>query len=118
MWKSNKVPTGLNTINKLEDWNSFFAETVDETLKQVFKEEGTRVIYDYLENNSHLKREEIAEKTKVFSAGLEKLLSTAAPMIEKLILKNLHSKLGLKFVEKKGYRFTDYVEELRKRCGL
>jgi len=60
-----------------------------------------------------LKREEIADKTEVFSAALEKLLSSAKPAIEKMILKNLYHKLELKFEEKKGYEFSDYIKELR-----
>jgi len=93
--------------------SDLLANVVDETLTQVFKKEGVRVIYDYFENNHHLKREEIAEKPGVFSNGLERLLGSAAPVIENLILKNLHAKIGLKFREKKGYGFSDYVKELR-----
>ena len=89
----------------------------DETLKQVFREKGAKVIYDYLENNAHLKPEEIAEKPEVFSAGLERLMVSAAQMIEKLILENLYGKLGLRFREKEGYEFSDYIKELREECG-
>ena len=90
-------------------------EAVDETMKRVFREAGAKVIYGYLENNSHLKREEIAEKPGVFSAGLEMLLGSGAPVVKKLILKNLYSKLELKFREKKGYEFSDYVKELEEK---
>ena len=103
----------IEISEKAERLNDLVINVADETLKQIFKEEGTRAIYDYLENNSHLKREEIGGKPKVFSAGLERLLGSAAPVIENLILKNLHAKLGLKFREKKGYGFSDYVKELR-----
>jgi len=103
----------IEISEKAERLNDLVVNVADETLKQIFKEEGVKVIYDYLENNSHLKREEIAEKPKVFSGGLEGLLGSAAPVIENLILKNLHAKLGLKFREKKGYGFSDYVKELR-----
>jgi hypothetical protein len=105
----------LRTAGKREV-DDLLLSVVDETMKQIFKEEGIRVIYGYLENNSHLKREEIAEKLKVFSAGLKRLLGSAAPVIEKLILKNLYSKVGLKFREKKGYGFSDYVKELEEEC--
>jgi len=99
---------------KLED---LLPNVIDETLKQVFKEEGAKTIYVFIENNSHLKREEIVEKPEVFSDGLEKLLGSGAPVIEKLILKKLYRKLELKFRGKKGYEFSDYIKELRKRCG-
>lgn len=86
---------------------------VDETLTQIFKEAGVKVIYDFLENKCHLKHEEIAEKTKDFSAGLERLLGSASPVIEKMILKNLYSTLRMEYMEKEGYRFLDYLKELR-----
>ena len=89
---------------------------VDETMRQIFREAGVKVIYDYLENNCNLKREEIAEKPEVFSAGLKRLMVSAALVIEKMILENLYRKLGLKFEEKEGYEFSDYIKELRKRC--
>ena len=106
------VTKRLYTMERLDD---LLFKVVDETMKQVFRETGTNVIYGFLANNSHLKREEIAEKTEVFSAGLERLMGSGAPVIEKLILKNLYRRLGLKFEEKDGYGFSDYVKELRKR---
>ena len=105
----------LRTVGKCEV-DDLLLSVVDETMKQIFKEEGTKVIYGYLENNSHLKRKEIAEKPKVFSAGLKKLLGSAAPVIERLILKNLYSNVGLKFKKKRGYGFSDYVKELEEEC--
>jgi len=90
---------------------------IDETLKYVFKEPGANVIYDYLRNQCHLKREEIAEKPEVFSAGLERLLKSGALLIEKMILTNLSSRLQLKYEEKKGYKFSDYIKELKEKFG-
>ncbi len=88
-------------------------KAVDETLTQIFTEIGTNVIYEYLDVNFDLKCGEIYEKPKVFSDGLEKLLGSAAPVIEKKILMNLYFHLKLKFTEKKNYEFQDYVEELK-----
>lgn len=112
--EATEMTDQLYTMKVLDD---LLANVVDETLRQVFREEGSKVIYVFIENNCHLKREEIAEKPKVFSASLERLLGSGAPVIEKLILKNLHSKLELKFAKKEGYEFLDYIKEFRKRCG-
>jgi len=109
-----EVTKRLYIVEKTGSVDSLLLSVVDETMKQVFREEGAKAIYNYLENNSHLKREEIAEKPEVFSAGLERLLGSGAPVIENLILKNLYRRLGLKFEEKKGYEFSDYIKELRK----
>ena len=109
------VTKRLRSVEKTGRLDDLLLSVVDETMKQVFKDAGAKVIYDYLEDNSDLKREEIAENPEVFSAGLERLMVSAARVVEKLILKNLYRKLGLKFEEKEGYEFSDYVEELRKR---
>jgi len=111
-----RMPKRLRTVEKTESLDALLLSVVDETMKQVFAEVGTKVIYGFLGNNSHLKREEIAEKPEVFSAGLERLMSSGAPVIENLILKSLYSKLELKFEEKEGYEFSDYIKELRKGC--
>jgi hypothetical protein len=112
-----EVTKRLRTVEKTESLDDLLLSVVDETLRQVFREAGAKVIYDFLGNNSHLKLEEIAEKPEAFSAGLERLMVSAAQVIENLILKNLYRKLGLKFVEKEGYEFSDYIKELSKRCG-
>jgi len=116
--RQNGIVTEVTGVTKrlyaMEKLDDLLLKVVDETLRQVFRETGTKVIYDFLANNHHLKLEEIAEKPEVFSAGLERLMGSAAPVIENLILKNLYSKLGLKFEEKEGYRFSDYIKELRK----
>jgi len=115
----NRVLTEVIEVTKrlyaMETLDDLLLKVVDETLRQIFREAGTKVIYDFLENNHHLKREEFAKKPEVFSAGLERLMVSAAPVIENLILKNLYSKLGLEFEEKEGYEFSDYIKELRKR---
>ena len=119
--EKSTVSSGTKRQGKIserkEKLDNMLLEAVDETMRQIFREDATKVIYNYLENNSHLKREEIAEKPEVFSVGLERLLGSAAPVIEKLILKNLYSKLELKFEEKKGCEFSDYIKELRKESG-
>lgn len=112
--KKISLSDGLNVMEKCENWNSFFAEVVDETLKQIFKKEGAKAIYKFLTNSANLRLEEAAEKPEVFSANLERLMVSAARVIEQIILKNLYSRLGLKFEEKNGYEFPDYIRELRR----
>ena len=93
--------------------NDLLLKAVDETLNHIFKEAGAKVIYNYLENKCHLRREEIVEKPDVFSVSLKRLLVSAAPLVEKMILENLYSKLELKFEEREGYEFSDYIMELK-----
>jgi hypothetical protein len=85
---------------------------------EVFREAGTKVIHDFIKSYSHLEREEIAEKPEVFSTGLKRLLGSGAFAIERLILKNLYRKFALKFEEKEGYEFSDHIKEMRGKCGV
>ena len=87
---------------------------VDDTLQEIFKDVGAAAIYRFLEEKSQLRREEIAEKPKIFSTSLERLLGSGAPVIEKLILRKLHSALNLEFNEKAEYDFLDCIMELRR----
>lgn len=91
------------------------SSVIDEVLKYIFGESGAKVIYSFLENNFHLKREDFAEKPDAFSNGLKNLLGPGADLVLKTILKSLYFKLELKFNEKRGYEFSEYIKELRKR---
>ena len=91
-----------------------FVEAVDETLKDIFRDDGAKVIYDFLENHSSLKLKNVADKPEVFSASLEKLMVSAVRVIEQqVILNNLYSRLGLKFEEKPSHEFSDDIRELK-----
>ena len=66
------------------------AESMDLTLKQVFGESASELIYGLLERQAALKREEIGGRIEAFSAYLEKLLgSERACIMEAASLKRL-----------------------------
>ena len=84
----------LDVKEKQKDWGTFFADVVDETLKSVFKEDGTKVIYDFLEKQADLNMEDAINKPDIFSDSLDKLMLSAASIIKQNILKNLYFRLG------------------------
>ena len=96
-------------VAKAKKFDEFLLNVVDETLREVFREEGTKAIYIFMENKCNLRRKEFAEKPEDFSASLDRLLSSAAPMIETMILKNLYSKLQVEYEENEGYRFSEFL---------
>ena len=98
--------------------NDLLLNAIDETLEQVFKEEGAEVIYSFVENKCHLKRDEISERLEEFSAGLQELLGSAAPLMENMIVKSLCARVGLEFEEREGFGFADYVKELREKWNV
>ena len=95
-----------------EEFKKLLLQTIDENLKQIFQETATHIIYQFLENNYSLKREEIPEKLETFMEGLHEFFRSGAYMIEQSILKELHVNFGLKYKSREGYRFTDYIDDL------
>jgi len=69
----------VETLNKV----------IDKVLNQIFGQEATEIIYDYLENNHSIQRHEIAQKLHSFNHAMEEFLGSGAVVIEKVILENL-----------------------------
>ena len=63
-------------------------------LEQVFGEEATRLIYQYLESKYSVKKNEVSAKIEVFAEGLEEFLRSGAYVIEKKILDDMYSSYG------------------------
>jgi len=100
---------------KSEDkFNKLLLKVIDEEMKQMFGEVATLIIYNHLEKNHSLKRSEIPEKLEVFIVGLEEFLSSGAQVIEKIILEKVYSSFGFHCQVREGYRFIDYMSELKK----
>jgi len=103
-----------------EKFEKSLIDTIDSQLKHVFGETATLVIYNYLQTALSLPQKEIPKKLETFTEGLDSFLSSGARVVEKVILEDLYSDFGQEFQVKEGYRFPDYVKELKaaiERCG-
>jgi len=67
-------------------------------------------IYERIERSFQVKREEIPEKLPAFQSALRELLGAAAKVMERLIAKNLYSRLGINFTEHAGWTLVEYVD--------
>ena len=99
-------------VEKGKDFDKLFIEAVDEGL-DVLGESGRQMIFFHLEKSCSIKRHEIPKKPEAFAAGLEKIFGAGASVIEKLIVKSLYSKLGLKYEDKEERPFADYVKNVK-----
>jgi hypothetical protein len=88
-------------------------EAVDEGLK-VLSESGRQMVFFHLERSYSIKKHDIPRKPEAFAAGLEKIFGVGASVLEKLIVKSLYSKLGLKYEDKEEYTFADYLKDAKK----
>jgi hypothetical protein len=99
---------------KGNEFGRVFLEAVDEGLS-LLGGSAKDSIYHHLEKSFGLRKEEILDKPEVLSDCLRKIFGAGASVIEKSILRSLHSKLGLQFKERGKYRFSDYIREARRR---
>jgi hypothetical protein len=68
-------------------------------------------IYFHIENKFCITRNDIPESLQDFQGGLEKIFGAGAQFIEILIMKNLHSRIGLPLrIESKQLEFLKYVD--------
>jgi len=97
---------------KGKDFDKLFIEAVDEGLN-VLGESGKQMIFFYLEKSYSIRRHEIPKKPEAFAVGLEKIFGAGASVLEKLIVKSLYSKLGLKYEDKGERPFADHVKNVK-----
>ena len=89
-----------------------FTKAVEESLS-LLGESAKCSIYFHLETSFEIKREEIPKNPEVFAEKLEELFGGGSRYIKRLILKRLYESAGLELKCKKGYSFTDYINEVK-----
>jgi len=99
-------------LNAQKIFDNVLLEVVDQGIRDVLGEPAVRFIYNYIEKNFSLRRNNIPVELEVFAEGLEEMLGSGANVIENYILKNLCSHLGFDYKCKKDYRFSDHVRKI------
>ena len=90
-------------------------ETTDDTMKRIFGESTSEMIYGFMERQVMVKREEVGERMEVFYSHLEKLLgSEGARIIRETSLRRLCLKLQREYEEIETYfSFLDKLYEVK-----
>ena len=98
----------------MDRFGELLFEAIDDTIRLVFGESTSELIYRILEKCA-LKREEVGEKIEVFYSYLEKLLgSGGAQVIQETSLKRLYFKLRREYEEVERYfLFLDELYEIK-----
>jgi len=94
------------------DFEKTLLEAVDYALLTI-GETPRKAIYYHLEKGFKLQRDDIPDEADEFSQALSNIFGTGAKLIERLILKDLYSRLDLNFEEKTRFEFVDYVSLAR-----
>ena len=102
---------GVQTLaTKSQEFDKLLLNTIDEALNSL-GESVKQSIYFHIENKFNVTRNEIPENLAEFQGGLEKIFGTGARFIEILIMKKLHSKIGLPLkMESEKLEFIEYVD--------
>jgi hypothetical protein len=95
---------------KREAFENLLLEAVDEALASL-GDSAKQAIYYHLEDKFKITKNEIPNRLKDFTEGLEKIFGLGARFIEILIMKKLYEKVGqpLEWNESKELVFLDYV---------
>jgi len=90
-------------------------ETTDDTMKRIFGESTSEMIYGFMERQVMVKREEIGERMEIFYSYLEKLLgSEGEQIIRETSLRRLCLKLQREYEEIEAYfSFLDKLYEIK-----
>ena len=95
---------------RTENFNEILRKSIKETLNELFGESSAKALYYHIRKTSNTT---LDEPEKFFEA-LRKLLGSGAHVVEILTLRKFYSELNLEFREKRGYTFSEYVEEARR----
>lgn len=94
-------------MTKVGDFDKLLVNAIDDALNSL-GESVKQSIYFHIENKFKVPREKIPENLTEFQGGLENIFGAGAQFIEILIMKNLHSKIGLTL--KMGSNTLEFVE--------
>ena len=95
------------------DFSKILLSAVEESLSSL-GDSSKQAIFFHLETSFKIKKERIPAQLAEFTDALEKIFGPGASYLEKLIVRNLHEKLGLKFEEDRSLDFIKCVDSARK----
>ena len=96
------------------DFNKILLSAVDEGLC-LLGDSSKQAILFHLETSFQVKEENIPSNLMEFKRALDSIFGPGADYLEKVIVKRLHEKLGLRFEEDKDTNFLEYVEIAKSR---
>jgi len=71
-------------------------------------------IYERLETVYGIRREEVPEKLPVFHKALQELVRSVADVLERVIARDLYTRLGQSFVNHENWTLVEYVNDVKR----
>lgn len=80
------------------EFNSIMLSSINRIMQGVLGQGTTEIVFDHMEFFSGLKSEDVPTKIDLFRKLLEDLLGCGATIMEKMIVKDIYSRLDLQLV--------------------
>jgi len=77
-----------------------------------------QAIFFHLEGSFKITKEDIPGNLAEFAEALEGIFGPGASYLQRLIVKHLYEKLGLKFEEEEMWNFLNYIDNAKKHLSL
>jgi len=97
--------------------NGLLSESIDQVLEDLLGRKAKEAVYDYLERNCSLARDDIPQNTEKFFNLTEETFGKGSITIARCITERLWEKLGWRFEDVHGFEFSDYLNMARARVG-
>jgi hypothetical protein len=96
------------------DFSKILLSAVEESLSSLGDSPKQAILF-HLEASFKIKKEKIPANLTEFAKALEGIFGPGASYLEKLIVKRLYEKLGLRFQNTEPLDFLECVENVKKR---
>lgn len=97
--------------------DALLAESMDEALTDLLGRRAREAIYDHLERNYLVARNEIPGRLPDLFRVLDETFGKGSRTIGRVVAKRLYTKLGWEFVDVSSYELEDYLKAARERLG-
>jgi hypothetical protein len=112
------VSTEMGVLGpKTKTVDTLLAESIDEVLQDLIGNKAKEAVFDYLERNYSLAREDIPSNVGRFLLVSEETFGKGTKAISRCIAKRLWEKLGWKFETISGLELPDYLEVAKVRIA-
>jgi hypothetical protein len=93
------------------------AESMDEALTDLLGRRAREAIYDHLERNYLVARNEIPDRLRDLFVVLDETFGKGSRTIGRVVAKRLYTKLGWELVDIPSYELEDYLRVAKERLG-
>ncbi len=97
--------------------DGLIADSIDHVLSDVLGRKAKEAIYDYIERNYSVAREDIPKNIEPFLTLMEEVFGRGSKTIARCIMKRVWQRLGWEFTDIPGFEFLDYLDAARARIA-